>query len=257
MIDLKNLKKGKVNNPDRILLYGMPKIGKSTFGANAINPIFLNIEDGIDNLDVTRAFDSSNKSYQDCVELIERLITQEHDFKTLVLDSADWFERLIYKHICVKEKVDSIENIGYGKGYVEAINIWSHFLNGLDSLRLKRNMEIIIICHVDIRNFNDPAGENYSQYVPKIHGKTGKGDSALGLLTEWSDMILFANEKKFIKKEEKGFGGSEAKAISAGQRVIYTTGEPSFVAGNRINLPAELPLDYKAFNQARNKCKGL
>lgn len=256
MINLKDLKKGKINNPDRILLYGMPKIGKSTFASKAKNPIFLNIEDGIDNLDVTRVFDTSLKTYDTCIELLERLISEEHDFKTLVIDSADWLERVIYKYICKKEKVESIEDIGYGKGYVEAMSVWSHFLAGLDTLRLKRGMEIIFICHVDIRNFNDPAGENYNHYVPKLHGRTGKGDSALGLLTEWSDMILFAVEKKFTKETDVGFGGKEVKAISAGERIIHTVGQPSFIAGNRINLPAELPLSYKAFDEARTKCKG-
>ncbi len=36
---------------------------------------------------------------------------------TLVVDTADWAERLCIQAVCAKAKVNGIEDFGYGKGY--------------------------------------------------------------------------------------------------------------------------------------------
>ena len=261
MINLKEIKKEKLLTPDRILLYGMPKVGKSTFGAMAHNPIFLNIEDGIDNLTTHRIFNNNDeKTYKKCVEALRALVTQDHDFKTLVIDSADWLERLIYKAVAQASNVKSIDDIGYGKGYADAVNYWESFLNMLDTIRHKRGMEIIIICHVDVKVFNDTNGEAYNQYAPKLHGKTAKGDSTLGLLTEWVDMILFA--KREVRTSKTIQSGKEVNVANVSEekikRHLYTNSMAgNFIAGNRLSMPEKMGLDYREFDKHRNVAKGI
>jgi len=48
---LEQIRTGKQSSPPRILLYGTEGIGKSTFAAQAPNPIFIPTEDGLNEID--------------------------------------------------------------------------------------------------------------------------------------------------------------------------------------------------------------
>src|SRR4029078_13367683 len=51
MSSLATMQRGRTRRPPRLLVYGTPGIGKSTFGSQAPNPIFLPTEDGLDEID--------------------------------------------------------------------------------------------------------------------------------------------------------------------------------------------------------------
>ncbi|NYZ70421.1 AAA family ATPase [Endozoicomonas sp. SM1973] len=81
-ISLQSISKTKGMQAPRILIYGTHGIGKTTFAANAPNPIFLFTEDGAGQL----ALDSFPllKTYEDVISALNALINEEHDFKTVV-----------------------------------------------------------------------------------------------------------------------------------------------------------------------------
>ena len=247
--------KTKHKTPPRIVLHGPEKVGKSTFFAGAPDPIFIQTEDGLTGVDANAL--PLCDSYQMIVDQIGMLCTEKHDFKSCILDSADWAERLIHTHVCTVQNVSNIELAagGYGKGYLEALNLWGSILRGLDYLNKKRGMIIGIICHSRIVSINDPLNEVYDSYQLKLHDpKSGNGSSAL--LREWSDILLFADTQKFTRKITKQ-GGNEKKdsdklgrATSDGTRILYTNPSPAYAAGNRYNLPAELELNWSALQNA-------
>ena len=237
-IDLTKITRGKEPSPPRIVLYGTGKVGKSTFAAGAPNPIFFDIEGGIKNLDVSK---ERITTYAEFVEMLSALFEQDHKFETVVIDSADWLESLLFNEVCTLSGVKSIEeaNGGWGKGYTAALNLWRELLEGLSQLVEQKGMGIIIICHDKVRPYNDPTTEAYDRYTLKLHD--GKNSSAVDLVKEWADCILFAKEKTVVTSEGKG------KKMG---RKLYTTETPAFVAGNRYGLPEELPLSWDAFETA-------
>jgi len=251
--DLNSITKGKQVRAPRMILNGVEKVGKSTFAAGSDNPIFLPIkgEEGIDDLDVARF--PSIKSYSEVLEALRVLYKEDHDYKTIVIDSASTLEPLIHKSICEEDpkKPANIELAlgGYGKGYVESLRRWRTIMDALDALREKRNMASILIGHVTVKLFNDPLGESYDQYEFDIHKKSAAA------LYRWADVIGFANTKNVVKKEDGGFNSEKRRAvdISMGQRFLYTRKNPSFPAGGRGvygSLPEEIPLTWADFKQA-------
>src|SRR6516162_3552679 len=89
---------GRTAKPPRLLLYGTPGIGKSTFGSQSPKPIFVPTEDGLDQIDAAKFPLAAN--YEDVTAALNELRTQPHDYESVVLDSLDWLERLIWDRVC-------------------------------------------------------------------------------------------------------------------------------------------------------------
>jgi hypothetical protein len=228
--------------PPRVVVHGAQKVGKSTFAAGAYNPIFLPLEDGLSGIE-TNSFPLL-KSYDEVDQALNSLLNDQHDFGTAVVDSTDWLEPLIWSHVCKANNWQSIEQPGYGKGYVEAGAVWRAFLDKLNRLRMERAMSIILIAHSAVKRFEAPDTDSFDRYELKMQ----KG--ALGLIVEWADIIAFAQEEVAIKKEKLAGDNIRARGVSTGRRIMHTNAKPSFIAGNRYNLPDVLDLSWPALMQA-------
>tara|TARA_R110000851_G_scaffold182721_1_gene331834 strand:- start:14966 stop:15718 length:753 start_codon:yes stop_codon:yes gene_type:complete len=232
--DLSSITKGASHLPPRILVYGVQGIGKSKFGAMAPNPIFILTEDGLGLLESDHF--PLCTTYAQVMEALTVLATQEHEFETLVVDSLDWMEPLVWKHVCEVNGWNSIEDAGYGKGYVEALSFWSEYIDAINYLRTEKSMTIIQTAHATAKRFNDPTTEPYDRYQIKLQ------DKASGKMLEHSDIVLFANYRVTTIKEGKA--KDKVRAVGAGERIMFTEERPAFVAKNRYSLPAEMPLDW-------------
>jgi hypothetical protein len=239
MTPLNGIQKGRVRLPRRVLLYGLHGVGKSTFGATALNPIFIATEDGLGDIDCER-FPLATE-YPAAIEALSALYIEKHKYQTVVIDSLDWLERLIWADVCAKRGVESIEDIGYAKGYVFALTQWREVLSGLDALRNERGMQVILIAHATIEKFANPETDTYDRYVPRLQ------KLASALIQEWADEVLFATYKVHTKTTDEGFDRKRTQGIGTGERVIRTTERPAHLAKNRLNLPDEFPLDYRLY----------
>lgn len=237
--NLESIKKGKSIHAPRIFLYSTHGIGKSTFAANAPNPIFICTEDGLGSID-TSSFPLA-KSSADVMEAIKTLYTEQHDYQTVVLDSADWLENILQKEIETRYEA---KDLAYGKGALILADRWREVLEGLNALRNDRNMMVIIIGHCEIKRFDSPEVEPYDRYQPKLQAR------ASALVQEWADAVLFANYKTLVKKDDVGFNKQVSRGITTGERLLYTQETPAYLAKNRYSLPASLPLDWNAFSNA-------
>jgi hypothetical protein len=250
-INLASITRNKAK-PPRIIIHGDPGIGKTTFGARSPAPIFLQTEDGLGNLDVT-AFPIAT-SYGDVLEAIGSLYQEEHQFKTLVIDSLDWLEPLIWNHVCenwtdkkgVSKRLASIEDAGYGKGYVEAIGYWRQFFDGVTALRDAKGMTIIMIAHSAKVKVEDPMLPAYDTHDLKLHKR------AAAIAEEYADVILYAQMHTAVATEKAGFT-ERNRAVSNGTRIMHTVGQPAFLAKNRYSLATPLALSWDAFAEAMPK----
>ena len=222
--------------PPRVLAYGPPGVGKTTFAASAPKPIFIQTENGADVVGAARLPIPEN--YLQVEEQIGLLVNETHDYQTLVIDSLDWLEPLVWARVCEQHKLKSIEDAGYGKGYVMALDIWRRFIAGINAIRDQKNMAVVILGHSQIRKFEDPDADPFDRYEIKIHKR------AADLIMEHCDLIGFCTYKTSTKQVDAGFGRKVNRAVGTGERVIKTEPRPAFIAKSRYPIPAELPLDW-------------
>lgn len=247
-ITLASLRSTAVKRPPRAFFYGIHGVGKSTFVASAPSPVFIQTEDGLDALNVN-AFPLA-RSFDDVMQAIGALYEEEHQFKTVAIDSVDWLEQLIFKDVAQEAKVASIEDIGYGKGYVFAQSRWATLLEGLDLLRNEKGMAVALIGHAQIKRFEDPLTENYDRYSPDLH------KVAASTLCEWCDIVGFVNFRVAVKQSDAGFNKKTNKAVGTGTRTVYLEERPGFTAKSRWRIGSDCPLDWKTFAARIDKAQG-
>lgn len=226
------LRVGKQQVPPRICIYGGHGIGKSTLASQFPAPIFISTEDGIDNLDVT-SFPKAQK-IDDVVASIKTLIKEDHEFKTVVIDSVDWLvEPLIVSNV---ENNHDAKDLAYGKGQMMVAEEFREILQGLDVLRTKRNMNVVLIAHAAVVKFEDPRTEPYDRYQPKLANRCN------ALLQEWADVLAFAAFKVIIKKSDAGFNKDKTRGVTTGERLLHFVENPAYAAKNRYSCPEEVEM---------------
>lgn len=237
--DLKSIKKNTSIAAPRVLIYGVEGIGKSTFAAGAPSPVFIQTEDGLGSLSVDH-FPIATK-VSDVLDAIGSLFDGDHEFKSVVIDSLDWLETLIWRDI--EAKYDA-KDLAYGKGAMIAADKWREILDGLTALRNERGMAVCLIAHTEIKRFDSPETEPYDRYQPKLQARSS------ALVREWCDAVLFANYKTLIKKDDVGFNKTVSRGITTGERLLFTSERPAYMAKNRYGLPESIPLSWEAFESA-------
>lgn len=230
--DLNRLNKKSRHDPERVLIYGPPGTGKTTLATEWPNPVVFDIERGLPpGIDVAnfQEFDS----YETVMEGIYALYSQDHDFRTLVVDTLDRFEPMVWRAVCEAGGVASIEEFGggYGKGHLEADRFWRDFLEGCNALRCDRNMAIVLVAHSIVTTLPSPTTESFPSYDIRLHKR------ALALVQDEVDAILFMNQDVSVKETKGGFNKKTARGIGGGNRWIYADGRPAFTAKNRYRLP--------------------
>lgn len=233
---LANVIGGFQKEPYRLVIAGVHGIGKSTFGAAAPDPIFIDAEGGSGRLNVKRYPQPQN--FNDVREAIADLTNSTHDRKTLVIDTLDAVEALIWKHVCARDQKFDIEDYGYGKGYVVALDAWRTLLSDLERLERTKGMNIILTGHSLIRTFKNPLGEDYDRFELLIHRQ------AAGLVNAWVRAVLFARFEVFTDKAK---GALKAKGFSTGVRLLFTEQNAAYDAKNRYDLPESIPLSWDTF----------
>ena len=234
-MSLANIRKKAKQKPPRIVLYGGAGIGKTFFAASMNKPIFVLTEDGMGKIEADHF--PLSESFEDVLKNLQSLIDNENDYKTLVVDSLDWLEPLIWDKACQDNNFKSIESVGYGKGYVEALKYWRIYLNLLNELR-EKGYTIMQIAHNQIKRFESPEIEAYDRHELKLHRK------AADLILEHSDCCFFANFK-LGTVQVKGKGGNMTTKAVSGDRILYTVEKPAYLAKNRYALPESLPFIWE------------
>lgn len=252
-ITLASLAKNEAK-PKRILIYGSEGIGKTgfavcesfdvktmAFGPVKSDVVVIRTEDGLGDLPVT-AFPLA-ATYQDVLDSLVALAQEDHEFKTLVIDSLDWLEPLIWKHVCELNKWNTIEAPGYGRGYAVTDGCWRTFFDCVNWLRDKKGMTPIFICHQQVIQVNDPELPEYQAHDIKLHKR------AAAIAKEYVDIIGHARHKVFVTNENMKDANSKKKLSTTG-RILVLSGKPGTIAKNRYSLPEEMPLSWDKFRAA-------
>ena len=220
--------------PVKTVLYGPEGIGKSTFASHFPDPVFIDTEGGTKRLNVARL--PQPTSWAMLLDEVAEVRKGSVPCGTLVIDTADWAERLCIQAVCAKAKVNGIEDFGYGKGYTYVKEEFAKLLDALEEV-LNAGHNVVVLAHAAITKFEQPdAVGNYDRWSMKTSKQVAP------LLREWCDMLLFANYKTVVEKV--GDGKNAKSKASGGRRVLYTTHHPCWDAKNRFDLPEEVPFEY-------------
>lgn len=230
-----NITKGKIRDAQRIVIYGQEGIGKSTFASEFPDPVFIDTEGSTAQMDVAR-FDKPT-SWELLKSEVQHVIDHPDCCRTLVLDTADWAEQIMLRDLCAKNKWDSIETPGYGKGYTYAAEEFGKLLNLLTMVK-EKGITVVITAHAQLRKVELP--EEMGAYD---HWEMKTSKKVAPMLKEWADAVFFARYKTMVVEVDK------KKKAQGNTRVIETTHTEFWDAKNRYGLPDEVPFDYKSISQ--------
>jgi len=229
--------KGKQQRAQRVVLYGVESVGKSTFAAQFPKPLFLDVENGSNSINVLRweLETKPDRKIELWNELKAAIIaTKDEPQKTIVIDSADRVENIIREAICEQYKKTSIEDFGYGKGEVIVAEWLSRLLSSLDEL-IYCGKNVVIIAHSHVKPTQPPdMMASYDRYELRMSKKCSP------LVKEWADELWFLRFKTKVVSTDSGKG----KGIGGKERILLTTHSASYDAKTRSGLAEELPLEW-------------
>lgn len=231
---LKQVQKGRKLKPLALILHAPHGIGKSTFATEAPNPIYIGDEEN-DELDVDRF--PKIREWHEFEDQLKTLLEDDHDYKTVVIDTMDGMQQLAERLILSnpKEKAKSLNQAcgGYGNGPAMMANMFIGIRDKyLKPLREKKGMNIVILCHsAKVKHEEAMTLTSYDHYETALHKKVKP------VFEDWVSAILFANY--YLVRAETTSGKEYAESAD-GMRMIYTEERPSHVAKNRFNFPYEI-----------------
>lgn len=238
--------------PPKIVIYGEGGLGKTRVGINSFVPVFLPFEEGLGAAPkgIPGFMDDRQRtkltSWQKTMEAMTALAQGNHNYGTLVVDSLEWLEPLIWAEVCREHKAKTIEEepkLAYQRGYKYAVPYWRTFINACDWLRHNKNMAILMLCHAEIKERNDPTIESYDLWQMSVQ-KYGRK-----VITDWADIVGFAHLKTAILKEKGDWNKVRNRAESMGI-VLHVGKHPAYRTKTRYAIPAELPLEWSAIVNA-------
>jgi AAA domain-containing protein len=235
------------NLPNRYGLHGVEGFGKTSLASHTPKPIFIQSrgETGLETLieagqiRETPHFPACDM-WEEVRAQIRFLIDEEHQFKTLVIDTINGIERLMHEFICARDFGGDWGDRGFGgyqRGYEVSLAEWRLFLNELDELRAKRTMTIFLLAHTKVKTFKNPEGPDFDRYAPDMHEKTW------GLTHKWLDAVFFGNFDVVVQTARGGDDATKKGKGSGGSiRVLYTQRTAAFDAKNRLGLSEEIEM---------------
>jgi hypothetical protein len=231
------------------VLEGPSGVGKSSFASESDNPIFIPTERGLDQITVAKF--PTPKTLEEFGAYLDAVDKETHDFKTLVIDTVDALELLIFDAVIAEarktdKRIKSIEEVGGGwqKGYLRAREYWQRLLSRLTSL--SERMNVLLIAHSHLRTVNDPMiGTAYDVFEMKVQQKSAE------LIKQSVDLILFARLTTAVAKDTPR--ARKGRGLVSGDREMYTQPTTGIEAKNRFNLESPMEFSWASLQEGIEK----
>lgn len=229
-----NIQKNKKQRALKVLLYGVEGVGKTTLASQFPEPLFLDLDQGSDFMEVDRISDIDDFE----ILLLTLKEVEKTSYKTVVIDTADKAEVLGVRHLLKKHRKNGLEDFGYGSGFTYLKELMEEFLRACNGL-IQAGKNVVILAHSKLETIKDPLfEEEYQRHTLKFESKGGKQISPV--FKEWADIMLFCNFETFLSTDKNGRTTAHGK-----KRVMYSERTQAFDAKNRFGLPAKMELDFK------------
>jgi hypothetical protein len=159
---------------------------------------------------------------------------QSTDYQSVIIDSADWAERLVLEGMLAQDKKKSVEDYGYGKGFVMLAEKFARLLTIADQI-VASGKNVVFIAHSKVQRVEPPDMLSaYDRYELKLTKQSAP------LLKEWADELWFFKFKTKTVESESG----RSKGVGGKERIILTTHSAAYDAKTRSGLAEELPMAW-------------
>lgn len=230
-LSLASLTTTKSTNPPRTVIYGVDGVGKTSLAAEFPGPvIYLPTEGETPPSDVELTTPGVVESFHGLLDVFGELLTEKHDFRTVVVDSLDGLESLVWAATSARLGIDTLESAGFGKGYVEADAEWREYLAAVSALS-RAGMFVVQLAHPEIVRFDSPTTDPYSRYQPKLHKRSN------AMVREQADLVIFMNYRVSIKEKEVARQTKVTRGEGGNERLMHFNEKPGFMAKNRFSMP--------------------
>ena len=225
-MDLPKIKSAIIKDLSRlkILTYGTPKVGKSSFWAQSEYTIFVATEPGHNFLQI---FKVDIKTWAEFKDFAKTMTTTKHEYKTIVIDTVDNLYKMCEQAVLEQHKVLHASDLPFGKGFSLVKDEFAKVITYLGN----SGFGMAFISHAKEKELKTKT----SSWTIMT---TSLPNQAEGFICGMCDFIFYCyiNEK--------------------GERLMKTRAEKYVNAGSRgLDLPSPMPLDYSALVNEFNKNK--
>lgn len=235
-----NVVKGRDKTPPRIVLYGPGATGKSTLASTAPKAIWLCVDDGAREFDVTKVpFDDKGRVVPNNAAEVLRALTDVAsgdlgDAKTFVLDGVTPLDIMLQEQVVQQNpKWKSIKTAGFGNGESETLLAWRPIIAKLDVINRERGLRIVLIGHRQLRKFKNSSGADFGIY--DLAATTHTDGDVPGFLFGWADVYAHA-EQEMLTQDVGRPGAMTTKGVAAeGDRLLHLAGTSAWTAKCRLS----------------------
>lgn len=213
-------------------------VGKTTLAATFPKPIFIRAEDGLQSVPESLrpdAFPVLGK-VDELWDQLTALVTEEHDYKTLVIDSVTQLETLFGDHVIEsdpkKPKSLAQANGGYGAGFLAVAALHGRLRKAAKILNERKGMHIVFIAHSDVSTLELPDQDPYSRYELRLHKK------CMPHYVDNVDLVAYIKLETFTTGD-----GDRKKAISSGNRLAVCYTAAAQISKNRYGISDDIPVE--------------
>ena len=216
--------RGKMSQGERIGIYGPGGIGKTELCASllevGIDPLFIDLDGGSMGLEVGRATCGDDnhlaRSFDEVRSVLQnRDITNE--FGAVVIDTFSTLEERIREWVVAnvphekRKPINSIEDYGFGKGYMHIFEAGLLVLQDLDAL-CRQGKHCVLICHQCAEKVPSAETEDYLEYQPRLQSPPKQGKLRERVF-EWTNHFFRIDHDRAVE---------DGKAAVGDVRTIHT-----------------------------------
>ena len=269
-LDDLEISKEVINGPYFGILYGPAGVGKTFICKHAERPFYVALEKGVEKVDGVGKFVKNDEiilpeTEDQFFQMLQYFVKKEHDYKTIVVDSGMFADKLIIERVINDATVEvevngskkraimrkegykiigSIADFDYGTGYSDVVRTWEkRFFTALKYLH-KKGLNVILIAHSRAKNVTDSQGNDYKKFG--IDMAEFGIYSVPNLLSAKADWVLFMRSEVETKKVKNQF--NTVKSVADTDKVpeitVYTRGTSAFDAKVRTEKISNVQDQY-------------
>lgn len=223
------------DRPAIVTVLGDSGLGKTSLACTFPNPIVIRAEDGLSAIPSDKRPDAFPviQKVDDVWDQLMALIKEDHEYKTVVVDSVTALERIFIQHVIDNDPKNprSINQAmgGYGAGLAAVATMHQRVRKACGMLNERKNMNVVFVAHADTETVELPDQDPYTRYSLRL------GKRSVAPYVDDSDVVGFLKLQTFTTGD-----GDRKKAMSDGTRLLVCYATASNVSKNRFGIEDDI-----------------